>query len=141
MKRVFLMLVILCAAFPAAYAQQQPRIYECVRPDGTVVCTVADTSGNPSVTCNYECVDCNMVCAARLRLTTQDGMVPVTPPPVQGERRKSTPGVVETPEYCQQQYQQCVAKCKSDPDNKSKYDVDACISSCNSWYSGCGMKP
>ena len=50
----------------------------------------------------YECVDCNMVCAARLRLTSQDGLAPVIPPSVQGERRKQTPGAVETPEYCQQ---------------------------------------
>jgi len=140
MKRVLFALAVLFAA-TAVQAQQSGAVYQCVRPDGTVVCTVTDKSGDPSVTCNYECPDCNMVCAARLRLIKEDGLTPVTPPPVPGARRPSQPNAVETPEYCQRQYQQCVATCKSDPKNKTKYDVEACVSSCNSWYSGCGMKP
>jgi len=139
MRTILLALAVLCLA-ATAQAQQQ-RIYECVRPDGTVVCTVADTSGDPSVTCNYECVDCNMVCTARMRLMEDKAGqgVPVTPPAVKGERRKSAGGQPETREYCRQGYQECMAKCKADPKNKRKYDMDACVSSCNSWLSGCGM--
>ncbi|MFZ5425900.1 MAG: hypothetical protein ACOZEN_02910 [Thermodesulfobacteriota bacterium] len=131
----------LMAASSTAWAQQ-PKVYQCVRPDGTVVCNVTGKTGDPSVTCNYECVDCNMVCVARLKLADEGGaLTPVAPPAVNGERRQPSPGAEETPEYCRQVYQQCVAKCKSDPMNKTKYDVDACVSSCSSWYSGCGMKP
>jgi len=139
MKRILILVALLCLA-ATAHAQQQ-NVYQCVRPDGTVVCTVTDTSGDPSVTCNYECVDCNMVCAAKLRLVDGNGaLVPVPPPAVKGERRPPS-NAVETPEYCRNRYQQCVVKCKSDPDNKSRYDVEACVSSCESWFSGCGMKP
>lgn len=138
MKRFTMALAIVCAAVTA---QAQQNVYQCVRPDGTVVCTVTDASGDPSVTCNYECVDCNMVCAARLRLTDGNGnAVPVLPPPVSGERRPPS-NAAETPEYCRNRFQQCVAKCRSDPDNRTSYDVEACISSCESWFSGCGMKP
>jgi len=140
MKSTLFALALLLTA-SAAWAQQ-PKVYQCVRPDGTVVCNVTDNTGNPSVNCNYECVDCNMVCVARLKLAEEGGtMVPVPPPAVNGERRPPASGAEETPEYCRQRYQQCVAKCKSDPMNRTKFDVDACVSSCNSWYSGCGMKP
>ncbi|MFP5222894.1 MAG: hypothetical protein ACLGSA_11455 [Acidobacteriota bacterium] len=139
MKRTLILLAFLCMAHTA---QAQPQnVYQCIRPDGTVVCTVRDTTGDPSVTCNYECVDCNMVCVARLRLMEGNGeMLPVLPPAVGGERRPPS-SAVETPQYCRSRYQQCVAKCKSDPDNRTSYDVEACISSCESWFSGCGMKP
>ena len=140
MKRALFLLAFVClAATAVATTARAQQVYQCVRPDGVVVCNITDTTGNPSVTCNHECVDCNMVCAAQARLT-EGGTVPVVPAPVPAERRG--PGSsVETPEYCQREYQQCVAKCKSDPANRTAYDVDACVSSCNSWYSGCGMKP
>ena len=136
MKRILFALAVLCAA--TAANAQEPRLYECVRPDGTVVCTVADTSGNPSVTCNHDCVDCNLVCAARARLT-EGGTMQVVPPPVAGQRTPPEPGgVAETRQYCQQTRKDCVARCKSDPLNRSAYDMDACISDCNDWFSGCG---
>lgn len=135
MKRVLLALAILCAAATASQAQQ---IYQCVRPDGTVVCTVTDTSGSPSDTCNHDCVDCNLTCAARLQLT-EGGTVVVPPPPVPGQRTQPEPGgQAETPAYCNQKFQQCVANCRSDPANRTAYDREACISSCKSWRSGCG---
>ena len=138
-----LLLVVLLLAAPAASQAAGGTLYQCVRPDGTVVCTVTDTTGDPSVTCNYECVDCNMVCAARLRVSTQGGQTSTVPEtPVKGDRRQpQAPGTVETREYCQQRYQQCVARCRSDPDNAKPYDMDACLSSCNDTLSGCGMKP
>jgi len=139
MKTLLVALVLACAAVPA-YAQ--PKVYQCVRPDGSVVCNVTDKSGDPSVTCNYECPDCNMVCGARLKLSDQGGvMTPVPPPAVKSEKRSPSGNQAETPEYCRRTFQDCVAKCKSDPDNKTKYDRDACVSSCQSWYSGCGMTP
>ncbi len=135
--------ILLLLALPVAAQAAGGALYQCVRPDGTVVCTVTDTSGDPSVTCNYECLDCNMVCAARQQVSTQDGRTSVVPEsPIRGDRRQpQAPGTVETPEYCQQRYQQCIARCRSDPDNSSAYDVEACLSSCNDTLSGCGMKP
>ena len=137
-QTLFLALFVLCFALPAL-AQQ--NVYQCIRPDGTVICTVQDTSGNPSVTCNHDCQDCNMVCAAKLRLTSQDGgpMEPVAPPAVTGvQRPRTTPGTVETPAFCAQRYQQCVAQCKSSPANRDPQAMDACLSSCQNWKSGCG---
>ena len=137
--RLLLLLVLLAGVAGVAQAQNG-KVYQCVRPDGTVVCTTRDTSGDPSVTCNYECPDCNMVCAARLQLTNDDGALrPVTPPPVQdGKSPVRSPNGKETPEYCQQQYQKCLSGCTSNKLNKSRYDVESCQASCMSWYSGCG---
>ncbi len=138
MKRILLALAVVCFA-ATAYAQQPP-IYQCIRPDGTVVGTVSDTSGDPSSTCNHDLVDCNLVCAAKLLLTDQGGgMVPVVPPQVPAQRTQPEPGgPAETPAYCQQKYQECTANCRADPKNRTAYDRDACIASCNSWRSGCG---
>jgi len=138
MKILFLVVLLSCAAGVAQ--AQNGKVYQCVRPDGTVVCTTRDSSGDPSVTCNFECPDCNMVCAARLLLTNDDGTLrPVTPPPVRdGKNTVGRPAGTETPEYCQQQYQRCVSGCSNNPLNKTRYDVDACVASCKSWYSGCG---
>jgi len=137
-QTLFVALFVLCVA---GTALAQDNVYQCVRPDGTVVCTVQDTSGNPSVTCNHDCLDCNMVCAAKLRLSSQGGaeMTPVTPPAVTGAQRPRTePGTVETPEFCAQRYRECVAQCKASPANRARQAMDACLSSCANWKSGCG---
>lgn len=120
-----------------------PGPYQCVRPDGTVICSVNNPpGGDPSVICNYECVDCNMVCTAKQVVTRQDGKVEVNPgAPPQAKDRRLPNGAVETPESCRQDYQSCVARCRSSKTNVSRYDMDACISSCNDTLSGCGMKP
>ncbi|MBF0481689.1 MAG: hypothetical protein HQK81_07180 [Desulfovibrionaceae bacterium] len=44
----------------------------------------------------------------------------------------------ETPEFCHRQYEQCIEDCDKDPFNKTRYDLEACYSSCWSTYSGCG---
>jgi len=143
-QTLFLVLFVLCfagAAMAQGQAQGQGNVFQCVRPDGTVVCTVQDTSGNPSVTCNHDCADCNLVCAAKLRLESQGGgaMTPVTPPAVQGRpRQTSAPGTVETPAYCAQRYQECVSQCRSNPINRGSDALTACLGSCESWKSGCG---
>ena len=139
MKKIFfLALFMVCFA---GFALAQQNVYQCVRPDGTVICTVQDTSGNPSVTCNHDCLDCNMVCAAKLRLSDQgEGMTPVAPPPVADVQKRplTQPGTVETPAFCAQRYQECVAQCKGSPANRGRQALDACLSSCQSWKSGCG---
>jgi hypothetical protein len=138
----FSAIVGLCLGLSLAWAgAASAQVYECVRPDGKVVCTIKNTTGDPSVSCNGECADCNLVCVARERYSIEDGKVPVTPPPVQGRRVKTSPGAKETPEYCQKQLNACTAGCKKNPLNKSSYDVNACISSCQDTYSGCGMNP
>jgi hypothetical protein len=138
MKRALLLLAVLLV--PAVAAKAQEQVYQCVRPDGTVVCTVKDKSGDPSVTCNHDCADCNMVCGARLRLSgAGQEMTPVPPPPVQGRKPKpEAPGTAETPEFCGQRYQECLAGCRTNPLNKTQYDMNACTSSCEDWRTGCG---
>jgi len=141
MKRlVFTALCFLC--LNAAAFAGGPDSFECVRPDGTVVCTVNAPSGDPSVVCNHDCVDCNMTCAARQIVVREgDGYMvnPGAPPAV--APKPSGPGGAETPQYCEQQYQRCMSSCRSNPNNRTQYDMDACISSCNSAKSGCGTKP
>jgi dissimilatory sulfite reductase (desulfoviridin) alpha/beta subunit len=44
----------------------------------------------------------------------------------------------ETPDYCHRQYEKCSEDCDKDPLNKTRYDLEACYSSCWSTYSGCG---
>jgi hypothetical protein len=34
-----------------------------------------------------------------------------------------------------------LAACRSNPGNRSSYDLDACLSSCSDTMSGCGLKP
>lgn len=117
-----------------------PNSYQCIRPDGTVVCTVnVPPGGDPSVACNHDCVDCNMTCAAR-QLVIRDGNeriynpgAPAATPPSQTGRSG-----VETPEYCKQQYRNCENTCRSNPRNRTQVDIDACTSSCYSAFSGCG---
>ncbi|GAB6037365.1 hypothetical protein JCM15519_19240 [Fundidesulfovibrio butyratiphilus] len=138
MKSILVTLVIVsCLSWGEARAEA--KVYQCVRPDGTVVCTTTDTSGDPSVTCNFECPDCNMVCVARSVTIREDGRVVEPPmPKVHGRKRAPAQNGKETPESCRAQYERCMAKCRSNPLNKSKYNVDACISSCYDTFTGCG---
>jgi len=141
MKRLILTALALVCLHAAAFAAG-PDSFECVRPDGTVVCTVNAPSGDPSVVCNHDCAECNMTCAARQIVVREGNEIlvnPGAPPPA--PPRSTGPGGVETPQYCEQQYQQCVSRCRSTPNNRTQFDMDACISSCNSAKSGCGTKP
>ena len=56
-------LALVCLNIPAYAAG--PDSFQCIRPDGSIVCTVNAPSGDPSVVCNHDCVDCNMTCVAR----------------------------------------------------------------------------
>ena len=119
-----------------------PDSYQCVRPDGRVVCTVNAPSGDPSVVCNHDCVDCNMTCAARQIVVREGNELMFNPgasPPVQSGPAGASEA--ETKQYCQHQYLQCVSRCRSNPNNMTQQDVDACTSSCDSSLSGCGRKP
>ena len=140
MKRFILTAFTLACLHGAALAAG-PASFECVRPDGSVVCTVNAPSGDPSVVCNHDCQDCNMTCAARQVVVREGNTVtvnPGAPAPVRPKaERPGGPGV-ETPEFCRQQFQKCVDRCRSTPGNSTQYDRDACISACNSTQSGCG---
>jgi hypothetical protein len=142
MKRIVLMALALVCLNAAAFAAG-PDSYQCVRPDGTVVCTVnVPPGGDPSVTCNHNCVDCNLTCAGRQVVVREGNELmfnPGAPSSVQPGRTGF--GGVETPQYCQKQHQQCVNRCSSNPNNRTQSDMDACLSSCASTLSGCGKKP
>jgi len=123
----------------AACEAAGPNTYQCIRPDGTVVCTVETTSGDPSVVCNHDCVDCNMTCAARQHIVRDGNRVYTNPgasAPV--ARKRSAQRKNETPGYCERQYDKCADRCLSNRKNRTQYDMDACISSCASTLSGCG---
>jgi len=138
MKLLAITVIVLACLSTMAFAAG-PNSYQCVRPDGTVVCTVNVSSGDPSVVCNHDCVECNMTCAAE-QLIIRDGNeriynpgAPAATPPSQTSRSG-----VETPEYCKQQYRTCEDRCRSNPSNRTQSDIDACTSSCYSAFSGCG---
>jgi len=141
MKHLVLVALALAGLNTAAMAAG-PNTYQCIRPDGTVVCTINAQSGDPSTICNHDCPDCNMTCAARQHVV-RDGNELIFNPgasaPVQPKR--SGPKRAETPRYCKQQYQKCESRCKSNRNNRTQEDVDACISGCSSTYSGCGTQP
>jgi len=141
MKRIALAALALVFCNTVAFASG-PNSYQCIRPDGTVVCTVNSPTGDPSVTCNHDCPDCNLTCVAR-QIVIQEGnelfINPGASAPVQP--RESGPGGVETPRYCRDQYQLCMNRCTSNPNDRKQSDLDACFSSCGSTYSGCGTKP
>ncbi|MBF0480650.1 MAG: hypothetical protein HQL37_11150 [Alphaproteobacteria bacterium] len=141
MKRLVLATLALACLSTAAFASG-PNSFECVRPDGTVVCTVNAPTGDPSVTCNHDCPDCNLTCKARQvviqegnELIINPGASPAVPHGQTGQ------GGVETKRYCQEQHQQCVDRCRSNRNDRTQDDLDACISSCDSTLSGCGTKP
>jgi len=120
----------------------QARLYNCVRPDGSVVCTV-EAGGDPSGACNSQCKDCNQVCTAQERIIHDNGKTTVIPSgPEVGKRIVPPPsGAVETREYCQQRFAQCKADCRKNPGNDSSFNLEACLSSCSDTMSGCGTKP
>lgn len=141
MKRIILTALAFICLNTAAFAAG-PDSYQCVRPDGTVVCTINAPSGDPSVICNHDCVDCNLTCTAR-QVVVRDGNELIFNPGASTPVRpkQAGPGGVETPDNCQRQYQQCVSTCRSNPNNRTQYDMDACTSNCNSTLSGCGRTP
>jgi hypothetical protein len=133
-------LALVCLNIPAYAAG--PDSFQCIRPDGSIVCTVNAPSGDPSVVCNHDCVDCNMTCVAR-QVVIREGDELIFNPgasrPVQPGQ--TGPGAVETPQYCQDKFNQCVSTCRSNPNDRTQNNVDACISSCSSAMSGCGKRP
>lgn len=141
MKRLVLTTLAFVCLTAAAYAAG-PNSFQCIRPDGSVVCTVDVTSGDPSTVCNRNCKDCNLTCVARQRVI-RDGNELIFNPETSGPAQANQPGPrgAETPQYCKQQHRQCVAACRSNPKDRTQFDMNACISSCASTLSGCGRKP
>lgn len=142
-KTLICLASVLCVGLLTHVPEAQARMYTCVRPDGTAVCTVTTDESDPSVVCNHECLDCNMVCAAKAYTLREGGQTMTSPAqPMPGRQTpQARPGTVETAEVCRQQYERCVNACRSNPNNVSGYDLDACLSSCESARSGCGRKP
>lgn len=138
MKRIiFTTLAFICLTATAFAAG--PDSYQCIRPDGTVVCTINAPSGAPSVVCNHDCIDCNLTCTAQ-QVVVRDGNELLFNPgaPAAVRPKQSGPGISETPENCRRQYQQCESQCRANPNNRTQYDMDACISNCKSTFTGCG---
>jgi hypothetical protein len=142
-KFLVCLFVVVSMGIACQAVDAKAKMYSCVRPDGGVVCTIKSGRSDPSVQCNRECLDCNMVCTAQRRVL-RDGARSMTAPGQSrpGRRPESVaPGTVETPSYCRHQYANCASTCRSNPNNTSHYDREACISSCKSVRSGCGRRP
>lgn len=141
MKRLFLIaLAIVCLNAAAVFAAG-PDSFQCIRPDGTVVCTVNAPSGDPSTICNRNCPECNLTCVARQRVI-RDGNELQFNPETSGPAHPNQPDSprAETPQFCKQQLNACTKSCRSNPNNRTSFDLNACVSSCKSTYSGCGRR-
>jgi hypothetical protein len=141
MKRLFFIaLALVCMAVADASAAG-PNSFQCIRPDGSVVCTVNAPSGDPSTICNRNCPECNLTCVARQRVV-RDGNELIFNPETSGPAQANQPNAprAETPQFCKQQLRQCTNVCRSDPNNRSNFNLNACVSSCKSIYSGCGRR-
>lgn len=141
MTRLFLLaLALVCLNAAAAFAAG-PNSFQCVRPDGSVVCTVNAPSGDPSTICNRNCPECNLTCVARQHVV-RDGNVIMVNPETPGAAQPNQPAAprAETPRFCKQQLRHCTNVCRSDPNNRSNFNMNACVSSCKSTYSGCGRR-
>lgn len=141
-KILICMLSVLSLGLALQAVEAQAETYACVRPDGAQVCTINAGRTDPSVQCNRECQDCNLVCTAQMRVMRDGGQIMTSPGQSMPGRRPPAvaPGTVETPKYCRQLYNGCVSACRSNPNNKNRYDRNACISSCKSTRSGCGRR-
>lgn len=142
MKMILFAATIMCLCFSQISLAAGPNSFECIRPDGLVVCTVNVGSGDPSTICNRDCKECNLTCVARQHVV-RDGNELIFNPGASAPTRPNRPGTggVETRQHCRQQYQQCMNSCRDSSSNRSQYDVDVCASSCSSTYSGCGRTP
>ena len=142
-KLLICLFAAVCLGIGLQCVEAQAETYACVRPDGGIVCTINAGQTDPSVQCNKECLDCNMVCTAQIRIISDGDQVMTTPSRTKpGRHRAQVPsGTVETPRYCQQQYANCEATCRSNPNNRDNSNLEACISSCKSIRSGCGRRP
>jgi hypothetical protein len=142
MKIIILAATLMLAGISQHSFAAGPNSFECIRPDGLVVCTVNAPSGDPSTICNRDCKECNMTCVARQHVV-RDGNELIFNPGASAPKRSNQPrhGGIETRQYCRQQYRECVGACRNSSSNRSQYDVDVCTSSCSSVYSGCGRRP
>ncbi|MHC1789725.1 hypothetical protein [Solidesulfovibrio sp.] len=137
---LFIVLTLVCLNVADAYAAG-PNSFQCIRPDGSVVCTVNAPSGDPSTICNRNCPECNLTCVARQRVV-RDGNELIFNPETSGPAQPNQPDMprAETPQFCKQQLHQCTNTCRLDPNNRSNFNLNACVSSCKSVYSGCGRR-
>lgn len=141
MKGILLTTLALCLMSVPTFAAG-PNSFQCIRPDGGIVCSINAPSGDPSVICNRDCPDCNMTCVARQHVIRDGNRVIINPGSSRDTpRHESNARYVETPQFCQREYRNCMSECRNSPNNRSRFDMDACTSSCYSVKSGCGRRP
>ncbi len=64
---------------------------------------------------------------------------PALAEPFAGETLVARTYAKETPEYCAQQYKECLAKCEATPENRqNQTSMTQCKAYCQSVHSGCG---
>lgn len=135
MKRISIFFVVMCVVLAAASAAFAQNKYYCVKPDGAPISAIVLPRGarqDPSVVCNAVVPQCFLTCSAVQRIGSGEGVVPPSVPVVKVTRQMlSTVGspAYESPQYCAQQYQNCLANCRGD---------SSCRAFCESVRSGCG---
>lgn len=135
MKRFLLSFSVVClivAAAPAAFAQGK---YICIKPDGAPVAGIIMPRGakaDPSVVCNAVVPQCFLTCSAVQKFQNGQAPLPAGLRTIKVTHRMLSavgePGY-ESLQYCEQQYQNCLANCRGD---------SACRAFCGSVRSGCG---
>lgn len=135
MKRMLLSFSVLCLIVAGASAALAQSTYMCVKPDGTPVAGIIMPRGadqDPSVVCNAVVPQCFLTCSAMQRFQNGQAPLPAGLRTIRVTRRMLSavgePGY-ESPQYCEQQYQNCLANCRGDR---------ACQAFCRSVRSGCG---
>lgn len=135
MKRSLMLLLALGLVVASAGASFAQSRFYCVKPDGTPLAAIVMPYGDnhdPSVVCNAAVPQCFLTCAAVSRVrdgvaVTPDNVPTVTVTPQMLANIGG--GAAETPAFCAQQYDACVAHCRGDR---------SCIGYCQSVRSGCG---
>ena len=135
MQRILTSLFVLGLVLFGATAASAQGYFYCVKPDGAPVASIVLPAGaghDPSVVCNAVVPQCFLTCSAVLEVHSGQAVLPPDLPSV-----TVTPHMLanlggaspETPALCDEQYRQCVARCRGD---------HACQAYCQSVRSGCG---
>ncbi len=137
MKRTLFILLIMCMALAAASVAFAQAQFYCVKPDGTPMAGILmpqGTQDDPADVCNAVVPQCFLTCGAVAEYRYGGAQMPppnlpiitVTPQMLPKSRNQYQ---YESPAYCNQQLQACVASCGGNQD---------CVAACRSVRSGCG---
>lgn len=80
-----------------------------------------------------------VLCASAVLVIVSFSIPALAAEPFAGEVLIARTYAKETPEYCAQQYKECLAKCEATPTNRQNpTSMTQCKAYCESVHSGCG---